>query len=233
MFPPIGFSDSYIEGSVDWFQIFYYSLVKCRQFPVKLHRSVSWYLFVAFCSIRTGCIPHIRRFLLNNHTYSLWYDYDISGKISCRLDRSDSLIVPFEVNCRIRIPVIFLVFCLFLKHRELHILFHTVFFAIKIVIVRTITCIRRGIQWILPIDLTGFLHKWDKTFHVRDIGFCIDYCYVFITDGSPHVISRKQLIVSHVVTFHSHEGSIMIRFRVTVAVFPTDFYMLCIGFSLF
>ena len=49
------------------------------------------------------------------------------------------------------------------------------------------------------------LHKRNETVHIRSVLFCVDRCYIFITDHSLHVVRRQQLVIPHVISFHTHE----------------------------
>ena len=121
--------------------------------------------------------------------------------------------------------MIFLVLSFFFKHCEFHILFHAMLFTINIVVIGTIACIGYRIFWIFPIHTVKFFHQRNKAIHIRRILFRIYYCDIFITYCYLKIVSRKQLVISHVVFFYSHECCISICFRVTVSAFSTDRYV--------
>ena len=74
--------------------------------------------------------------------------------------------ISLKVYSTIWIFMILLIVCLFFEHGEFHIFFHPMLFAIKIIIVRTIPCIRNRIFGIMPICFIKLLHQWNKAFHV-------------------------------------------------------------------
>ena len=112
-----------------------------------------------------------------------------------------SICIFCKVYSTVRIFMVFFVCRFFFVHGKFHVFFHAVFFTIKIIIVRTVSGISNRIFRIVTVCKIEFFHQRHKAFHIGCIWFYIDYGYVFITDGCLEVVCRKQLIVSHVITF--------------------------------
>lgn len=136
-----------------------------------------------------------------------------------------------KINCSVRIVTIFIILAFFFIHGKFHIFFHAVFFAVKIIVETSVFCVCYRIFRVFSVYLIELFHQRPEAVHIRSILFYVIYCDIFITDTELNIVARQQLIVSHIVLFHTHECCVVIGLGVAVAVITAYLYVFCIFFS--
>src|SRR5699024_1029569 len=102
-------------------------------------------------------------------------------------------------------------------------IFHDVF----IILFTSITCVRNNILRKLKILAFNLIQKRNQCTCICRIWKHIISKCVLPFSRKLHIITRLQLAIPHMIVFHSHKLSVMIRLRVTVAL-SEDFHVLLI-----
>lgn len=92
--------------------------------------------------------------------------------------------IPFKVYCPIWILVILFIGCFFFEHGEFHVFFHPVFFAIKIVIIGAVSCIRNWIQTFMRIKRDYMGNDQLLPSYNLQTAVCVEY--IAVVDIKPY-----------------------------------------------
>ena len=83
---------------------------------------------------------------------------------------------------------------------------------IQVIVEGTIASVRDRILGIETIYFMELFHQWHKAVHVRAMLHYIYHRNVFIRYTDLDIVSRQQLVISHIILFHPHECGIMVCF---------------------
>ena len=75
-------------------------------------------------------------------------------------------------------------------------------------------------------------HQRDKAVHIGTVLHHICYGNVLVCHSDLNVVCWKELVISHIVLFDSHESSGMIRLGIAIASISTDLYLFYIFIQL-
>ncbi len=106
-----------------------------------------------FPYVRTLRNFHIHRLLQFFHTDCPYMLFIFELKFSTCRTYQISVTIFIKIYCSIGIFLVVFIFCLLFKYGEFHIFFHTMLFAVIVVIVSSIACISYRIFWIVSIQL--------------------------------------------------------------------------------
>ena len=171
--------------------------VKLRQLLVQTDDPV-FLALAAFFLVRTAAAILALKIFLGSAVFIALYRPAVNEMefLSVRADWQTTFI-DREIYRSVWIVAIFLVLAFFFIHGKLHIFFHADDYHLG------------GEPGVFPQRGSN----GDTPLLVR----------LDIANRALNVISRQELIVSHVVAFHSHECCVMVGFGVTVAVIPAYF----------
>ena len=154
------------QRAVNAVQIIQDLCVKLRQLLVQTDDPVSLAL-AAFFLVRTAAAILALKIFLGSAVFIAPYRPAVNEMefLSVRADWQTTFI-DREIYRSVWIIAIFLVLAFFFIHGKLHEFFHAVFFAVEIIIVAAVTCVRDRIFGILTIKTLKSLHQRLKTVHI-------------------------------------------------------------------
>ena len=154
------------QRTVNAVQIIQNLCVKLRQLLVQTDDPVSLAL-AAFFLVRTAAAILALKIFLGSAVFIAPYRPAVNEMefLSVRADWQTAFI-DREIYRSVWIIAIFLVLAFFFIHGKLHEFFHAVFFAVEIIIVAAVTCVRDRIFGILTIKTLKSLYQRLKTVHI-------------------------------------------------------------------
>ena len=154
------------QRAVNAVQIIQDLCVKLRQLLVQTDDPVSLAL-AAFFLVRTAAAILALKIFLGSAVFIAPYRPAVNEMefLSVRADWQTTFI-DREIYRSVWIIAIFLVLAFFFIHGKLHEFFHAVFFAVEIIIIAAITCVRDRIFGILTIKTLKSLYQRLKTVHI-------------------------------------------------------------------
>ena len=195
---------------------------RCK-FTVAPNDTVFICLFTLFCVWTSGTVLTLVVFFLTSILVSLYVFSIPKIKVFPVWTTHNSVFTNWKIYRSEWIFTILPVSSLFLEHGEFHILFHSMLFTKDVIVVRTISGICHWILRIKAICSIKLVHQRNKTIHVWAILIYINNSNVFIRNTNLHIVSWKQLVISHIVRLDPHKSGWMICLWVAVAFLPTDF----------
>ena len=154
------------QRAVNAVQIIQNLCVKLRQLLVQTDDPVSLAL-AAFFLVRTAAAILALKIFLGSAVFIAPYRPAVNEMefLTVRADWQTTFI-DREIYRSVWIIAIFLVLAFFFIHGKLHEFFHAVFFAVEIIIVAAVTCVRDRIFGILTIKTLKSLYQRLKTVHI-------------------------------------------------------------------
>ena len=154
------------QRAVNAVQIIQNLCVKLRQLLVQTDDPVSLAL-AAFFLVRTAAAILALKIFLGSAVFIAPYRPAVNEMefLSVRADWQTAFI-DREIYRSVWIIAIFLVLAFFFIHGKLHEFFHAVFFAVEIIIIAAVTCVRDRIFGILTIKTLKSLYQRLKTVHI-------------------------------------------------------------------
>ena len=138
------------------------------------------------------------------------------------------VLIDLEVYGSERIFTVVLILHRLVVHRELHELFHPVFFAEQIIVQTSISSIRQRIERIMLVYGEKFVHQRDKTIHIGGKLKDVASGDILVADGDLIIVSGKQLVVAHIVFLHPKKRCVFVGLGITVPCIAADFDVLCV-----
>src|SRR5699024_8926879 len=142
-------------------------------------------------------------------------------------DKRIIFLIVFPIGCVKGVILIFLFLLL-----PIHVICYQrdtfpIFDDIFVVLFTSITCISDNILRLFKIIFFDVIQKRNECACICRIWIHIISKCVLPFSRKLHIITRLQLAIPHMIVFHSHKRSVMIRLRVTVAL-SEDFHVLLI-----
>ena len=154
------------QRAVNAVQIIQDLCVKLRQLLIQTDDPVSLAL-AAFFLVRTAAAILALKIFLGSAVFIAPYRPAVNEMefLSVRADWQTTFI-DREIYRSVWIIAIFLVLAFFFIHGKLHEFFHAMFFAVEIIIIAAVTCVRDRIFGILTIKTLKSIHQRLKTVHI-------------------------------------------------------------------
>ena len=204
--------------------------VKCSQFFIYANYAISL-AFAALFFMRTVCTFFtLIEFFCSPIFVSLYGSAVNVMEFFVVRTHQITIFIYAEIHCSVWIIMVFNILAFFFIHGKFHVFSHSVFFTVQIVVEASIACVGNWIFRILSIYSVEFFHKRLEAIHIRGILLYVIYGDILIANAKLYVVTWEQLIVSHIVFFHTHKCCIMVCFGITVSFIAAYFYVLCILF---
>ena len=182
-------------------QVVYDFLMHGCKFMIDTDRAVLFRLLASLCIWASGTILTLIHFFLPAILISIYMFTILKMERLTIRAAHDSVLTDLEIDSTERILMILLIRRFLLEHRELHIFLHAVLLTEDVVVIGSVTGICNRILRVETIDVPKSIHQRNKAVHVCTILVYVNNCYIFICNSDLDVVCRKQLVISHVVSF--------------------------------